>query len=68
MKYFFIKSKYKNVERLYWLNDSEASASIPLSKEKVVGEFIALAFYRLMGIPTPKTYLGASTNGAVLIQ
>ena len=68
MKFFYIKAKYKNVEQMYWLNNTSASEAMPLTKEKVAAEFIALAFYRLMGIPTPKTYLGQSHEGAVLIS
>lgn len=68
MKFFFIKSRFKNVEQLYWLNDPEATDSIPLSKEKVVKEFITLGFYRLMGVPTPKTYLGEIKGNGVLIS
>ncbi|WP_367606836.1 hypothetical protein [Legionella sp. W05-934-2] len=68
MKFFFIKSTYKRVEEMYWLGKTQANEEICLSKDKVVGEFITLGFYRLMGIPTPKTYLGETENGYVLIS
>ncbi|STX52352.1 Uncharacterised protein [Legionella busanensis] len=68
MKFFFIKSTYKRVEELYWLGKAEANEQICLSKDKVIGEFIILGFYRLMGIPTPKTYLGENEQGYVLIS
>ena len=66
MRFFFIKSRFKNVEQVYWLNGPQVT--LPLTKEKVVDEFLALGFYRLMGISTPKTYLGSSANDAVLIS
>ena len=68
MKFFFIKKYYRDTENHYWLNE-EPFNQHELTREKVVSEFISLAFYRLMGIPTPKTYLGATkNNSAVLIS
>lgn len=66
-KFFFIKKNYKETEKHYWLNE-ENFQPLELTNQKVIDEFIALAFYRLIGIPTPKTYVGRNASQAVIIS
>ena len=66
MVHFFIKKTYANTEERYW--QGQALKEFPLTRERAVTEFFALGFYRLLGVPTPKMYLGEAGEHAVFIS
>lgn len=67
VRFFYIKKQQKNVEDHYWLGQP-LSASYSLSQTKVTSELIGLAFYQMMGVMTPKTYIGEASCGPTLIS
>lgn len=65
--YFYIKKQQRNVEDHFWLSQP-LSESYPLTDVKIISEVIGLAFYQMMGVITPKTYVSQNSCGPILIS
>lgn len=66
-KFFYIKKQQRNVEDHFWRGEP-LSEPYPLTDAKIISEIIGLAFYQMMGIITPKTYVSRIDFGPVIIS
>lgn len=66
-KFFYVKKQQKNVEDHYWLG-ANLSTPYPLTQAKIISELVGLAFYQMMGVKTPKTYVSEFDFGPVIMS